>query len=295
MPWQGIVENMEEIAADRTHGARELAIRCARAMLRRLAASEVSALETAGGDERRRAARILVGLQPEMAPFYHLAAVLNAASTRDELVSSLSQLLARIEGGAASERGAALIAEGARVTTFSRSGSVLAALRLAHGGGKRFSVIVAEARPGFEGRTVAVELAELGVAVELVTDAALSAVLGSTDLVLMGADAIGRDFFLNKVGTRAVCVYSRELGKPVYVIADESKLLPEELWRTVGDRDPQEVWADAPAGISIRNPYFERIPSNLVSEFILGPGASSGAAVAERVDSLAAALAELDL
>jgi translation initiation factor eIF-2B subunit alpha len=56
--------------------------------------------------------------------------------------------------------------------------------------GKRFSVIVTEARPGEIGYLTAQRLQEAKVPVSLVLDSAVAAVMDKVDLVLVGAEGI---------------------------------------------------------------------------------------------------------
>ena len=290
--WQTVEAQLRQIADDRSRGARELVLAAARAIARGV--RQAPAEE--GGAERAEAlARAVAQAQPEMAPFRHLAAVLLACGVgADALAEAAEDFLRRLEGGATERHAAGLVPERGVVLTYSRSGSVLAALLAAHRSGVRFRVRLSEGRPGYEGRSVAAELAAAGVPVEMTTDAALAGSVPGADLVLLGADAVGRHSFLNKVGSGALCVTARRAGRPVYVLADETKFLPEEQWRPPAERAPREVWEDAPAGVAVSNPYFEAIALADVEAVVSDDGVLAGADLARRVERAAAALAPLE-
>lgn len=288
MSWQGIHNSLKDIAADRTHGARELVLRTARVI--RLQIQKLDPLPPS--EERATLARELLELQPEMAPFYHLAALIADPANDVALAERLGAFIERLEDEP-SARAVSLVRPGSRVVTYSRSGTVLSALQAARAAGVGFEVWIGEARPGFEGRTMATELAAAGVNIRLLTDAALMSVVAESDQVLLGADAVGRERFRNKVGTRALCSAAEAAGRPAYLLVDETKFLPEELWPAPRDRQPDEVWSSAPAGVAVGNPYFEdielsRIEAVIAADELLKPGDSK-----VRVDALAALLAPL--
>lgn len=279
-----IRESLETIGSDRVRGARELVLALARALAPSL--RELSDDELSRG--REDLARWIVEAQPEMAPFYHLAAlVLEEGSTAAETAVLLERFAGGIETDATVEHGAAAVPEDGVVATYSRSGSVRAALELAATKRGRVTVLVGEGRPGYEGRSLASDLAAAGLGVELMSDAGLLARLGDADRALLGADAVGAAGFRNKVGTRAFCVAARDLGVPIYVIADATKLLPEPLWPSTDEREASEVWDEAPSGVRVRNPYFERTPLDRVDGLVTDDGTLSPGDVERRVARVA--------
>ena len=76
MSWQRIRDSLRDIAADRLRGARELVIECARMLSARLSEVQPAVFESATQLELRELARWVISTQPEMAPFYHLGAVI---------------------------------------------------------------------------------------------------------------------------------------------------------------------------------------------------------------------------
>ncbi len=289
MSWRGIHGSLKDVAADRTHGARELVLRAARIILGHTEKPDPFEPPI---EDRTTLARELLGLQPEMAPFYHLAALIAEPASDVVLADRLRAFIERLEAEP-SARAVSLLRPGSRIMTYSRSGTVLSALLEAQAAGVVFEVWIGEGRPGFEGRTMASELAAAGVAVRLLTDAALMSVVAEADQVWVGADAVGRERFRNKVGTRTLCATAGEADRRPYVLVDETKFLPEELWPASRDRPPEEVWPSAPGGVVVRNPYFEDVDLKLTEGIIAGDEVLAPGDLKARIDSIAASIEAL--
>jgi methylthioribose-1-phosphate isomerase len=138
----------------------------------------------------------------------------------------------------------------------------------------RVRVSCAEGRPALEGRQLAVALSEAGIAVDFYTDAGLGTVLDEASMLLVGADAVSAGAWMNKVGTRGLAAAAHHHGLPVHVLATSDKLVMPALWPHVTGRwaEPEEIWPSAPAGIRVRNPYFEAIPIDLATTVITDLG-----------------------
>src|SRR5262249_8335040 len=150
----------------------------------------------------------------------------------------------------------------------SRSSTVAAALFAAHRRGKQFRVIATESRPLLEGRSLSRELAEQGVPVTLIADAAAAEILSETDLILVGADRITPFTMTNKIGTRMIALAARERGVPILVACDTSKFTSLRGAESVKQRPPEELWVDSCPGASVKNFYFEDSPLALFEGFI---------------------------
>ena len=88
------------------------------------------------------------------------------------------------------------------------------------------------------------------------------------DLVLLGADSIGDAGVVNKIGSASLAEPAHRMGKPVYVISDETKILPPGFPQHIrDDRPADEVWR-APAGVRVWNRYFETIPMDWVTAVV---------------------------
>ena len=62
------------------------------------------------------------------------------------------------------------------------------------------------------------------------TDGAASEVIGGMDLVLAGAEALGPESAINKVGTGELAAAARRGGVPIYLVASTGKVLPPALF-----------------------------------------------------------------
>lgn len=167
-----------------------------------------------------------------------------------------------------------------RLATVSYSSTVVSALINA---GKKFKIYVGESRPLMEGRKTARMLAEHGMDVVLTTDSALGYFINDVDVAIVGADAILADgSFVNKVGTFQLACIAKFLEKQFIVVADSWKFSDDVNFIGEEHEEYEVISMDDPyyhivkrAGVSIRNPYFERIPPELVSYYITEYGIHS--------------------
>jgi translation initiation factor 2B subunit (eIF-2B alpha/beta/delta family) len=283
-----LTRQVEAIARDREAGASEI--------LQRVLAV-LQAVMSQPVDDRVRIARAVCRAQPGMAPVWNAA--LAAASDDNQPArfqrfadrvrrasAALTRLVSELFADATTRRTPAGPGP-LSLVTLSRSGSVEQALvRLAQT--QPIRVTAAEGRPALEGRRLATQLAEAGAAVTLVSDAAIAEGLHEADAVVVGADAVASDWIMNKVGTRMLAAAASLAGVPVYVVAGREKFCAPTLAPSVVPRDgaPGEIW-DAPSpGIVVRNPYFERVPLDLVAAVVTDAGVIPAANVAQVCASL---------
>ena len=152
------------------------------------------------------------------------------------------------------------------VITLSRSGTVLAVLKLWHQKNKKFKVVVCESRPKFEGRLMAEELASIGVNVELITDAMMGLYVPKIDAAIIGADVVLKNGnVVNKVGSKALAIFCKEYKKPFYVVTSKSKLSKKKIFKAKKEK-PQEIWDKKVKNLSISNIYFEEIEKKLITK-----------------------------
>lgn len=160
--------------------------------------------------------------------------------------------------------------EGSQVVLHSQSSVVRELFRYLSNKHQDISIIQTESRPMLEGREQAKYLATLGYRVKIVTDVGFSPLLGVTDMVILGADRIYPDVFINKCGSHALTVLSRRQDIPVYVLADSRKFVtaPGEYNPLTEEEKPfSEVWNNPPHNIFPVNYYFEPVPTRLVNAF----------------------------
>jgi translation initiation factor 2B subunit (eIF-2B alpha/beta/delta family) len=232
-------------------------------------------------------ARALCRAQPTMAPIWN--ATLAALGARDdpERFSRFSQRIVRAPEAlarfalecfngaehpnvAGNGRGSAAPL---RLVTISFSRSVARVLEVV-GRARPLRVACSESRPALEGRRLATHLARAGISVTCFTDAAIGHALGSADAVLVGADAVAPEWFMNKSGTRMLAATAAQQGIPLHVLASRDKFVSHAVASrlVIREGDAAEVWKDAPAGVALRNPYFEPTPLDLVTSIITDAG-----------------------
>lgn len=269
-------EGLERIAADRERGASLLALDALSLLERAAAEASRDAQGLARLSELARALRASRPSMPVIANLVNLAmhdaARPDAALTVQSLERCAKGARDRaLEARGGASREAAALARGT-VLTHSASETVTKALRASLRTGALRRVVVAEGRPGFEGRELARALAAEGADVLLVVDAALGLHAREADVALVGADAVLRDGSLvNKVGTRLLGMACERAGTPLYAAADRFKIsaatnLPLEA------KSADEVWPDAPPGVSVRNIYFDRTEADLVKGYATDAG-----------------------
>jgi translation initiation factor 2B subunit (eIF-2B alpha/beta/delta family) len=264
-----LLQRARAIASDRDSGAAELVAR-----LLPLLAEAVRA----GGSVPLEVARVVLEGQPAMAPVWHACA---AAVADAEHPGSFARAHAEVTRAREALARAASIAlrdvladeSAPLVLTLSYSSSVVLALREA-AVSATLRVVCGEGRPRFEGHRLAIELAQSGIATTVVVDAALTAMLAEATCVVMGADAVFGDRWINKVGSFGLAAAASLRGVPVYVIAARDKFVPTALapYVTVSLHQDEDVWPDHPPHILTRNLYFEAVPAELATLILAEAG-----------------------
>ena len=198
-----------------------------------------------------------------------------------------------------------------RILTLSSSSTILTCLKDAIKSCDRdFDLRILESRPLFEGASMAANLAvEINAAntasnsrqhqIAVYTDACAGIASQDVDLVLLGADLISANGDVcNKTGSLAAVLCARHISPNVNVtvVADSEKVFPFEAPRSE-ENDESEVtvaWSGltasqgaaavlAPVGnitnpaMSIRNVYFEWVPSQFVTTYLLEKGGKNAA------------------
>lgn len=164
-------------------------------------------------------------------------------------------------------------------------GTALGVIRAAVAMGKEIRVLADETRPYFQGsRLTAWELAQDGVAVEVITDSMAAHFFqkGEIDFCVVGSDRIAANGDVaNKIGTYNVAVLAKEHGVPFTVAAPWSTVdlsCPSGAAIPIEERSRAEVAqvgntvlvAD---GIPCRHPAFDVTPARLVTEVFTERGA----------------------
>ncbi len=156
----------------------------------------------------------------------------------------------------------------------SQSSAVREIFEAYQGNRKKVKIIQTESRPILEGRIQAANLYKLGYDVKLVSDTGYARHLDRINMILLGADAIFRDYFVNKSGSYNICLAGKNAGIPVYILADSRKfwfsLPPEhrEMQYNESKKPAEEIWKNPHPGIDIENYYFEKVPVDWADGFI---------------------------
>lgn len=242
-------EEMEAVATDAVTGATDLALRALRAVAR------------VRGASRERGLRALASLHPSMGIFPHLA----ARVLQEELRPAA---LAREIGAATVEsarRAREMLAGRKRLLTLSASRAVKEALL-----GWDGEIVVCESRPKREGIALARELAQSGARVTVIADAALGVHVPRCDAVIVGADAIGDGFLVNKVGTRAAVLLAKEAGVSAYAVAQTHKVSPARWPHALGRQEAADL--ARVSGARVDNAVFDATPLQWFSAVITERG-----------------------
>ena len=163
------------------------------------------------------------------------------------------------------------IKNGMVVFTHCHSSTVVNILKQAKKSGKKFEVHNTETRPLFQGRITSTELTKAKIPVTHYVDSAARLAIKKADIMLIGCDAITTDKVYNKIGSELMIETANRYDVPVYVCTDSWKFDLQSFFgkeELIEERSASEVWKNAPKGIKIKNPAFERISPELIAGII---------------------------
>ncbi len=183
-----------------------------------------------------------------------------------EAVSFFSQTEKRI-----ARLGAAKIRHNSVIYTHCHSSAVVGVLLEAKKQGKKFVVHNTETRPLYQGRKTATELAAAGIPVYYYIDSAAGVAMKGVHLCLFGCDAITSYAVYNKIGSGIFAEFISARKIPLHICSNSWKFDSTATMKhkeTIEQRNPYEIWADAPHGIIIENPAFEPIIMPYISSII---------------------------
>ncbi len=167
--------------------------------------------------------------------------------------------------------GAELIENNSVVYTHCHSNTVMAVLLEARKQGKHFQVHCTETRPLYQGRLTAAQLAKARIPVTLYVDSAARLALKKADIAFFGCDAITSTKIYNKIGSEMIAIMAKQRSVPLYVATDSWKFDPKAIYgveEKIENRSIKEIWDNAPKGVKILNPAFEKIDPQLVTGII---------------------------
>jgi len=153
--------------------------------------------------------------------------------------------------------------------------------------GKKFEVFCTETRPVFQGRITAKELIEKDIKTTLIVDSAARSIMKEIDIVIVGADAITSEGnVINKIGTSSIALIAKESRKPFYVVSELLKFDPATVcggYEKIEEREPSEIWKDAPKKLIIKNPAFDVTRRDFIHGIICEEGIITPHSVFEAV------------
>jgi ribose 1,5-bisphosphate isomerase len=183
------------------------------------------------------------------------------------------------------EMGARRIRDNSTIMTHCHSSTVTCLLKKARDDGKVFEVICTETRPVFQGRVTAKEMLDLGVKTTFIVDSATRFFMNRVDMVVVGADAITSEGnVINKIGTSLVALAAQEARIPFYVVSELLKFDPATMYgdyEKIEERNPNEIWKDAPKTLTIRNPAFDVTRRDFIHGIICEEGLISPHTITE--------------
>ncbi len=265
--------------AETADDIRSLKIQGANAIAKAALAALAEDLAEGGGADRRALAAVRVEARPNEPMLknrldLYLSRVEGVAEA-PALAAEGERLLEQVarDEEAIGRFGAGLIQDGMKVFTHCHSSSAVAIIRRAWREGRRFKVLNTETRPRFQGQITAAELAGEGIEVLHMVDSAAKYALDGADLFLFGADAVFRSGYLvNKVGTGIFCVVASRYDVPTYCAAHTLKVVRDRVDEPLEQRGAAEVWPDAPPGVVVFNPAFDKVHIKYVTAFITEKG-----------------------
>ena len=295
---QKIARLTDEIRNDKTQGASQLA-RQAMAVLKVAAEhSQANSVEQFL-KELKGVGEGLMEARPAMAPIFNIVnrylVALSlvspgqgvdylkglAVSKADELARVSLQAIAEI-----TSCGLGLIAEGDKIMTHSYSSTVMAVLGEAPAEGKRIEAIATRSGAGGTGQRIALELGRRGVKVTFIDDTAVGLYVSSANKVMVGADRVCADgTIVNGVGTYPLALAAQKAAVPFYVLCEtlkfDHRMRSDEV--DLEEKEPSEVIGRVklPPQVSVKNPYFDLTPLELVTGIVtenglLAPGGVTG-------------------
>ncbi len=283
-----IEQRLAAVCNDRDHGSRWI-VREAVSIMYDLASDTTSSIDDTM-QLLHNTAQKLVQAHPAMAALAGAVRRLEETSeSPTDIATKASGLLQEIDHATEHITAYARLLLRGTLMTHSRSGTILDVIvackaQIEH-------VIVLEGRPRYEGRNMAQMLAEQGsFAVTLITDAQADIFLPQCEALVVGADTVfANGDVINKAGTALLAWAAQGHRVPFYVLCETLKFSPLS-W--IGDlerleeKDAEEVMDQPIKGVTVRNFYFDRTSSHLITKLITDRGSISPEEVKKMVSPL---------
>ena len=261
------------IRNDREHGSRWL-VRETISILYDIATQPTSS-PVENLQQLQRAGKELANARPAMAALAGaVRRILNAPGGLEGAVHEAAKLLREYDSAIDFITGYARPLLTGTIMTHSLSGTVLEVLKNCLS--QIEQVIVLEGRPRYEGREVARALSKSNASVTLITDAQADIFLPQCHVVVVGADSIlANGDVLNKAGTALLAWAAHGHRIPFYVLCETLKISPQSWsvdFAQLEEKESVEVLEQQIPGVNVRNFYFDRTLSRLVTGVITEQG-----------------------
>ncbi|MEA2104900.1 MAG: hypothetical protein U9P79_09725 [Candidatus Cloacimonadota bacterium] len=232
-------KKVSEFLSNRASGAEELA---------KQELEIISAMLSAGYDENKIRSFILAGSDKfsEMTP---LQKIFNFFSENEINIETLQGIKTKILNYDYIKNSEFLFKEDVGILTFSNSSSVYNVINEYKE--KVLQVYCCRSLPLGEGEICMENLRKAGIDSQLIEDSEFSQYVKKVNFVLIGADAVYEDFFINKTGTFQIAYLSKYFKTPVYVVAAKSKFADSNSF------DESKI-----------GKYFEKVERDLVTEIL---------------------------
>lgn len=240
-------QTIEAIKSLKIQGAQEVA--------------EAALLAWAKAKNKNLATKLLKNVRPTEPMLFNALDAVNLGISPYRLIKKFEEDRKKIV-----EIGANLIKNNQTIFTHCHSSTVTEILKFAKAMKKNIHVHNTETRPLFQGRKTAEELAAAGISVCFWIDSAAFQALKEADIFLIGADWISNEGVANKIGSASFVELANFLKIPIYICAHSWKYSPKKI--IIEERNPKEVWPNAPKGIHIHNPAFEIIDFKFIKGIV---------------------------
>jgi len=237
-----------------------------------------------GSAELKNTRPTAVSLSNALSHVMHKARGETIDEIKDNLVKAVDDFVETSIG--AIERiatiGSHRIADGDVILTHCNSTAAIRTIVKAHEDGKQIRVYATETRPRHQGYITARALAEKGVPVMLIVDAAVRFFMQKVDIVIIGADTVASNgVVINKIGTSQVALAASEARVPVLVCAEGYKFSRETAMGRIveiEERNPSEI-VDITEfeglDVEVKNPVFDQTPPRYIDSIVTELGVIS--------------------
>ncbi len=130
------------------------------------------------------------------------------------------------------------------------------------------NVYLSVSHPANEGERLAIELKNRNINPVLLEDSGYSLIMQQIDAVVVGADAIFDNSFINKTGTLSLALLSQYFSKPFYVVGCICKYIDKDAKKFFRiEEKPQEEISSV--NCKRINRYFEEIPNRFANKIFV--------------------------